>query len=84
MVSLSIDTVWKLIMPAIPDTLEYVGNGEYLAKWWKPVPVRDVEWLQRSEAVNLHGNPFEPKHLPGGLAVCFSINSEHVGRLSAD
>ncbi|MAS38329.1 MAG: hypothetical protein CL610_30310 [Anaerolineaceae bacterium] len=66
--------VWKLIAPVVPDCLDEMGNGLYEAKWWKPVPVMDIEILQYTEGIHIHGQPYQPKHLPGGLAVRFSVS----------
>lgn len=66
-------SIWELIAPAIPDSIEDLGNGHYLAKWWKPVPIKDVMVLRKSKAVVVHGEPFEPKSLPEGIAVHFSL-----------
>jgi hypothetical protein len=68
--------VWELIAPAVPDSLEDLGNGQYLAKWWKPVPMQDVETLIHTRGIRIHGEPYEPRNLPEGLSVLFSIEEE--------
>lgn len=65
--------VWGVIAPARPDHLVELGNGEYEARWWKPVPVMDIEMMQYTESVVVCGEPFEPAELPGGLALRFSL-----------
>ena len=79
---LSRSAVWDFIAPAVPDSLEDLGNMQYLAKWWKPVPMHDVETLLRMPGIKIHGEPYELKSLPEGLVVQFSIEekvtSDHV------
>ena len=65
--------VWELIAPVAPDHLADLGNGQYEARWWKPVPVMDVEILKYTEGVSICTEPFEPPELSGGLALRFSI-----------
>lgn len=65
--------VWDWIAPVKPDTLEGLGAGQYEARWWKPVPVMDIEILRHTEGVVLLCDPFEPPNLYGGIAVRFSI-----------
>ncbi len=67
---------WEFIAPAMPDSLEELGNGQYLAKWWKPVPMQDVQMLLQAEGIRIHSGPYEPRSLPEGLAVRFSIEHE--------
>jgi len=81
--SLSRNTIWDLIAPAVPDSLEDLGKGQYLAKWWTPVPMDDVERLLRNKRIKLHLEPFEPRDLPQGLAVLFSVaDSETAAHLA--
>ena len=65
--------VWELIAPVAPDHLADLGSGLYEARWWKPVPVMDVEILKYTEGVSICSEPFEPPGLSGGLALRFSI-----------
>lgn len=67
--------VWTFIAPVKPDCLEAVGGGQYEARWWKPVPVMDIEILKRTDGVSLQAEAYEPRHLIGGLAVRFSITT---------
>lgn len=69
-------TIWELIAPAIPDSIEDLGEGHYLAKWWKPVPAKDVLVLRKCTSVVVHGEPFEPRNLPEGIAVHFSLQRD--------
>lgn len=71
--STPISHVWQVLEPAIPDCLQEVENGVYVAKWWKPVPMMDIEILLRTDGVMVHSTPYEPHRLPGGLAVRFSL-----------
>lgn len=71
--AVSRNTVWDIIAPAVPDSLEELGKGQYLAKWWKPVPMEDVQLLVQNTGIKLHREPYEPRDLPQGLAVLFSI-----------
>jgi hypothetical protein len=81
--SLTRNAVWDLIAPAVPDSLEDLGKGQYLAKWWKPVPMEDVELLVRNQGIKLHLEPFEPRDLPQGIAVLFSVvDAESPGHLA--
>jgi hypothetical protein len=66
--------VWDFIAPANPDHLEDMGDGRYEARWWMPVPVMDIEILKYTEGVYISGEPYEPRNLPGGLALRFSIS----------
>lgn len=65
--------VWDLIAPAIPDHIEVLGNGQYEARWWKPVPVMDVEILKYTDGIHILADPFEPETLSGGLALRFAV-----------
>ena len=71
---LSIEDVWNIIAPVTPDRLIDIGGGEYEARWWKPVPMMDIEILNHTEGVLLYGEPFEPHNLQGGLACRFSLS----------
>ena len=73
--TLTIRDVRRLLAPSTPDVLEDLGNGLYEAKWWRPVPMMDVEILKGTEQVDVHGEPFEPQNLPNGLAVRFSVST---------
>lgn len=74
----SIERVWETITPAIPDRLDDLGEGVYEAKWWKPVPMMDVELLLSLGVVSIDEQPFEPANLPGGLAVRFSLLEDYA------
>jgi hypothetical protein len=66
--------VWDFIAPVRPDMLMELDGGNYEARWWKPVPMMDIEILKRTEGVVIQGEPFEPTTLPGGLAFRFSLS----------
>lgn len=66
--------IWKCIEPAVPDCLEQVEPEVYEARWWKPVPTIDLEILRHADGVAVLGEPYEPHHLPAGIAVRFTIN----------
>jgi hypothetical protein len=70
---IAVQDVWGLIAPAQPDHLDDLGNGLYEARWWKPVPIMDIEILKYTDGVFVDGEPFEPQTLPGGLALRFSV-----------
>lgn len=76
--------VWDHIAPVVPDSLEDLGNRQYLAKWWKPVPLQDVEALLRMPGIKIHGEPYEPKSLPEGLVVRFSIETSVTSDRAGD
>lgn len=71
---LSRHEVWDFIAPVAPDLLNYLGNGQYEARWWKPAPTMDIEILKYTDGVVICGEPFEPTNLSGGLALRFSIS----------
>lgn len=72
----TLDEAWDILVPAIPDHLEDLGHGQFEARWWKPVPVMDIEIIKYTEGVEIQGKPFEPKNLPGGLGLRFSFTPE--------
>jgi hypothetical protein len=69
----TIEVVWELIKPVQPDHLEELENGVFEARWWKPVPIMDVKMLSYTPGIQIQGQPFEPTHLSGGLAVRFLV-----------
>ncbi|MCC6801988.1 MAG: hypothetical protein IT319_03810 [Anaerolineae bacterium] len=77
------EDVWDLIAPAIPDTIRDLGSGQYEARWWKPVPVMDVELLKYTDGIRVLADPFEPVTLSGGLALRFAI-AEHTTNVPAE
>lgn len=72
----TLDEAWDILAPAIPDHLEDLGDGQFEARWWKPVPVMDIEIIKYTEGVEIQGKPFEPKSLPGGLGLRFTLTPE--------
>ncbi|WP_119070944.1 hypothetical protein [Aggregatilinea lenta] len=72
-------STWESIAPAMPDSLEELGNGQYLAKWWKPVPMQEVQVLLQIEGITILRGPYEPRNLPGGVAVRFAIGHDVLG-----
>ena len=74
----TLDDVWDIIAPVVPDHMEELSQGVYEAQWWFPVPKMDIEILIRSEGIVVTEPPFEPAHLPGGLAVRFSVTDIHL------
>jgi hypothetical protein len=70
---IAVKSVWKLLEPTVPDCLKMVAPGIYEARWWKPVPMMDVEIMQRSEGVNVLETINEPHDLPGGIVVRFTV-----------
>lgn len=73
---LDLDVVWDFIDPVKPDHLDKVGTGLFEAKWWKPIPLMDVEILRRTASVLIHNEMVNPTELPGGMIVRFSILAE--------
>lgn len=71
---ISRDEVWDWIEPSIPDTLAEVGTNTFEAKWAAPIPVMDLEILRRTPGVAFCGTPFEPKGMPDGIGVQFTIS----------
>ncbi len=79
------DQVWELIAPAEPDALEDLGKNLFEAKWAAPVPAMDIEILRRTEGVEIDGDVTEPKDMPNGVALRFSVYREparHAGARS--
>ena len=72
-VDVPIRTVWQILEPAVPDCLHALGNGLFEARWWKPVPMMDVEIIIHTDGLLMMGDPFEPADLPNGIAVRFSV-----------
>lgn len=70
---LTMQQVWDYIAPVKPDHLKDFGGGQYEARWWKPVPMMDIEILRHTEGVEFCGEPYEPHNLAGGLAVRFLL-----------
>jgi hypothetical protein len=67
------DEIWDKLTPCSPDHIEELSEGIFEAVWASPIPVMDVEILKRTEGVLLLGDAYEPKVLPGGTAVRFSV-----------
>ncbi len=67
------DEIWEWLTPCVPDHIEELSEGIFEAVWASPIPVMDVEILRRTEGVLLLGDAYEPKVLPGGMAVRFSV-----------
>lgn len=70
---LPVGEVWNRIAPAIPDHLVEVDQNTFEAQWWHPVPMMDVEILQRTEGISIVSPPAQPPNLPGGISVRFTI-----------
>mgnify|MGYP001218696525 CR=1 FL=1 len=64
---------WDFIAPVKPDHLTEVEAGLYEAQWWKPIPWMDVEILRRTDGIVIQYEERDPKRLPGGFLVRFSI-----------
>jgi hypothetical protein len=73
MVRQELTHVWKSIEPAVPDCIEQVAPNVFEARWWKPVPTNDIQILCHANNVEVIGEPFEPQHLPLGIAVRFTV-----------
>lgn len=74
----SIDTVWDIIAPAVPDSLEEVSDGIYEARWWPPVPMMDVELLRHTEGVILHNTPpVTPRSTTLCIRFSIELSAEH-------
>lgn len=65
--------IWKLLAPAQPDHLRDLGDGVYEARWWTPVPMMDIEILERTAGIQVLGDPYEPPELPCGIALRFAV-----------
>ena len=71
---LNVNEIWDIIAPVAPDHLNYLGDGQYEARWWKPAPSMDLEILKFTDGVVIAGEPYEPPNLSGGLALRFSVS----------
>lgn len=71
---LSMEEVWNLIAPAVPDVLQQTSFNVYEARWWTPIPPMEYEILLRTEYVIIEELPFVPADMPGCKAVLFSID----------
>jgi len=69
------DQVWDWISPAVPDTLDELGENVFEAKWAAPVPAMDIELLRGTKSVRILGEPFEPGHMPDGIGLRFTIDT---------
>jgi hypothetical protein len=67
------DEIWERLTPCTPDHIAELSEGIFEAVWASPIPVMDVEILRRTEGVLVLGDIYEPKVLPGGMAVRFSV-----------
>lgn len=74
-ITLSRGALWKMLAPAQPDHLRDLGDGVYEARWWTPVPMMDLEIMQRTAGIHIIGEAYEPPDLPCGLALRFSVLS---------
>lgn len=75
---IALNEVWDMLMPVKPDRLSDLGDGLYEAKWWKPVPMMDVEILVRTDHINVRGHAYEPDTLADGLAIRFTVDSSSL------
>lgn len=69
----SISQVWDLLSPVKPDHLEALENGLYEARWWSPIPWMDVYLLRHTEGVMIYDENQNPKTLPDGICIRFSL-----------
>jgi hypothetical protein len=75
--------VLEIIDPVNPDNLYMIGPNIFEAKWGPPVLMMDIEILRGTPGIVVLGEPFEPEHLPGWLAVHFAV-TEVVDTLDND
>jgi len=68
--------IWKSVEPAMPDCIEQVEEGVFEARWWKPVPTLDIDIIRHARTIVVMGEPYEPEHLPAGIAVRFRLCNE--------
>jgi hypothetical protein len=67
------DEIWEKLTPCTPDHIKALSEGIFEAVWAAPIPWMDVEILKRTEGVRVLGDVYEPKMLPGGMAVRFLV-----------
>ncbi|MBI5670593.1 MAG: hypothetical protein HZC41_21580 [Chloroflexi bacterium] len=72
---MDLNSVWDLIAPAQPDSLREIEPGLYAAIWWAPVPRDEVDRLLQTPGINIHDEHVNPRSLPGGVIVYFSVRS---------
>ncbi len=65
--------VWQSVEPAVPDCIEQIEEGVFEARWWKPVPLMDIDTIRHINTIQVVGEPYEPEHLPSGMAVRFRL-----------
>lgn len=70
--------VWRMIAPAQPDTLTQIDIGVYEARWWTPVPLKDIAIIQRKRVIQVFEKPYEPENLPNGIAIQFTILKSQI------
>ncbi|MDZ4763824.1 MAG: hypothetical protein SGI73_04675 [Chloroflexota bacterium] len=70
---IALNSIWKLLEPAVPDCLKQTQPGIYEARWWTPVPNQEIEMLAHIPTIIVVESPYEPDNLPGGLAVLFRV-----------
>jgi hypothetical protein len=70
-----LNTVWDLIAPVQPDSLKEVEPGLYAALWWTPVLWDEVERLLQTPGIIVHKKLTNPRSLPGGAIIYFSVRS---------
>jgi hypothetical protein len=75
---IALNEVWDMLIPVKPDCLSDLGDGLYEARWWKPVPMMDVEILVRTDHIDVQGHAYEPDTLADGLAVRFTLDPAPV------
>jgi len=71
--SLSVETVWKMIEPVQPDTLNVLSGNYFEAYWWDPVPKMDIEILKRTPGVEIIEGPYVPKSITAGIGLKFTV-----------
>ena len=73
---LSASEVAEIIEPADPDNLQHLGSGVYEAKWSPENPATDLDvtLLPYVPRISVLGNAYEPEHLPGWIAVKFTVS----------
>ena len=72
--SLPVETVWKMIEPVQPDTLNVLGGNLFEAYWWDPVPRMDLEILKRTPGIAIIEGPYVPKSMSAGIGLRFTIH----------
>ena len=70
---LPVESIWKLIEPVQPDTLNVLGGNQFEAYWWNPIPRMDIEILKRTPGIEIIEGPYVPQSAAASIGVKFTV-----------